>query len=155
MGSELSRFAVLNDPAYNEIEVLIEKVYDRFCFSHGWPELNGLYNLKHGAAVNLVYVQANRFVIQVKDRYEEEINYPSHNPPMSLRLNRDVFSSGIVSLFTTCTNLPYRHDPNNFKFSFSKWLSDDEINKGFLVCCFDILTTMCYFTSVHFYDIHV
>jgi hypothetical protein len=92
MGSEFSRFAVLNDPAYNEIEVLIEKVYDRFCFSHVWPKLNGLYNMKHGAVVNLVYVQANRFVIQVKDRYEEEINYPSHNPPMSLRLNRDVFS---------------------------------------------------------------
>ena len=155
MGSNLSRFAVLNDPGYNEIEVFVEKIYSHFCFSHGWPELNGLYNLKHGVAVTLVNVQANRFVIQVKDRYGEEINYPKTNPPMSLRLNRDLFSSTLGSLFTTSTNLPYRHDPNNFKFCFSKWLSDDEIKKGFLVWCFHVLINMFDFIFVDYEHIHV
>jgi hypothetical protein len=97
---------VFNDPAYNEIEVLVEKKNDSVCFTHGWIELSGLYNLKHGGAVTLVNVEASRFVIQVKDRYGEEINYPRHVPPMSFKLNRDLFPVSAGSLLTSKSIIP-------------------------------------------------
>jgi hypothetical protein len=34
---------VLNDPRYNEVEVVIEKLNGSVCFTHGWSELNSLY----------------------------------------------------------------------------------------------------------------
>jgi len=135
MGSELGRFVVLNDPAYNEIEVLVEQKDGGVCFSGGWLQLKNLYDLQHGGMVTLVNVQASRFVIQVKDRYGEEIKYPHHVPPMSCKLDHDMFPLHVGSLFTTKPYLPYRHDPNNFNFSFSKWLSVDEADKGFMVWC--------------------
>jgi hypothetical protein len=134
IGCELSRFAVLNDPAYNEIEVLVEKIGDSVCFSQGWLELNGMYDLKYGGSVTLVNVQPSRFVIQVKDRYGEEINYPHHVPPMSLRLNHDLFPLTRGFVYNAKPINPYRHDRNNFLISFSKWLDVDEAANGYLVC---------------------
>jgi len=84
-GTELRRFATLNDPAYNRIEVIVEKKGDQLCFSHGWMELNKLYDLKYGAAVTLINVKPSRFVIQIKDRFGEEIEYPKYDQPMLLR----------------------------------------------------------------------
>jgi len=69
----VKRFVVLNDPALNQIEVLIVKNKNgRDCFTHGWLELNNVYQLKHGGSVTLVVVHPNRFVMQIKDRYGEE-----------------------------------------------------------------------------------
>ena len=135
MGSELGRFVVLNDPAYNEIEVLVEQKDGGVCFSGGWLQLKNLYDLQHGGMVTLVNVQASRFVIQVKDRYGEEIKYPHHVPPMSCKLDHDMFPSSVASLYIAKPILPYRHDLTNFNFSFSKWLSVVEADKGFMVWC--------------------
>ena len=135
VGSELGSFVVLNDPAYNEIEVLVEKKDGGVCFSAGWQQLKSLYDLQHGGMVTLVHVQASRFVIQVKDRYGEEIKYPHHVPQMSCKLDHDMFPLPPGSLFTTNPILLYSHDPNNFKYSFSKWLSVYEADKGFRVWC--------------------
>jgi len=136
LGHELSRFVVLNDSAYNEIEVLVEQIDGRVCFSQGWLELNAMYDLKHGGAVTLVNVQPSRFVIKVKDRYGEEISCPHHDPPMSFKFNRELFPITRGFLFTAKAVKPYRHDRNNFKFSFSKWLSEEEVNKGYMVWCY-------------------
>jgi len=63
VGPALRRIAVLNDPCYNEIEVVIEKLNGRFCFAHGWSELNSLYNLRYGGIVTLINVLPSRYVI--------------------------------------------------------------------------------------------
>lgn len=133
IGYDLSSFAVLNDPAYNEIEVLVDKIDGRVCFSQGWPELKALYDLKNGGAITLVNVQPSRFVIQVKDRYGEEVKYPHHEPPMSLKLNHDLFPLPRRLVLTAKRVNPYQHDRMNFLFSFSKWLGVDEIKHAYLV----------------------
>jgi hypothetical protein len=95
----LWRFAVLNDPVFNQVEVVIEQKNGRLCITHGWHKLNKLYDLKWGAVVTIISVQPSRFVVQVKNRYGEEIKYPVHTPPLFLKLNRVMFPEGTDSEF--------------------------------------------------------
>jgi len=130
----LRRFAVLNDPCYNEIEVVVEKLNGRFCFTHRWSELNSLYNLKYGGAITLINVMPSRFVIQVKDRYGEEIPYPTTTPPLCLKLNPDMFPEqmGSESLLNIC-HMPYSHEVGNFRWSYAKFLIKEDVVSGTLV----------------------
>jgi hypothetical protein len=85
--------------------VLIEKKKNgRYCFTHGWLELNNVYQLKHGGSVTLVVVHPNRFVMKIKDRYNEEINYPKHSPPLFLRLKHEMFPEQMSSEFVIKKN---------------------------------------------------
>jgi len=91
IGPELRRFPTLNDLAYNEVEVLIEKKNGQVYFPYGWQELSNIYDLKYGGEVTLINACPSRYVIKVKDRYGEEIKYPVEEPLLSLKLNRDLF----------------------------------------------------------------
>jgi len=124
----------LNDPCYNEIEVVVEKLNGRFCFTHRWSELISLYNLKYGGAITLINVMPSRFVIQVKDRYGEEIPYPTKTPPLCLKLNRDMFPEqmGSESLLNIC-HMPYSHEVGNFRWSYAKFLTKEDVVSGTLV----------------------
>jgi len=58
-------------------------------------ELNNIYGINHGVVVTLIKVYSCRFVIQVKDRYNEEINHLVHDPPFDIKLNRDVSGTNV------------------------------------------------------------
>lgn len=135
LGPELWRFAVLNDLVFNQVEVVIEQKNGRLCITHGWHELNKLYDLKWGAVVIIISVQPSRFVMHVRNRYGEEIKYPVHTPPLFLKLNRAIFPEGMGSEFVIKkAHIPYRHDIVNFKFRAAKFLSVDDVASGVLVC---------------------
>lgn len=99
LGRELRRFAVLNDHVFNQVEVVIEQKNGRLCITHGWHELNKLYDLKWGVVVTIISAQPSRFVMQVKNQYGEEIKYPDHTPLLFLKLNRAMFPEGMGSEF--------------------------------------------------------
>lgn len=86
----------------------MRKKSDYMCFSPGWPEFNTEYNLTHGASVTMVSIQPSRWVIQVKDRYGDEIKYPRNAPPLFLRLNRDIFPTQMGSELITTANYMLR-----------------------------------------------
>lgn len=140
LGADFRRFALLNDPAHNVIEVVIEKKNGKFCFTHGWGELGSLYDIQYGAEVTLVNVCPSRYVIQVKDRYGEEISYPKQVLSFSLKLNRELFPEGTGSeAVIDAPPILYRHEIGCFKWGFAKFLTKDDVFSGVLVRFFTIL----------------
>lgn len=81
---------------FNQVKVVIGQKNGRLCITHGWHELNKLYDLKWGAVVTIIAVQPSRFVMLVKNRYREEIKYPVHTPPLYLKLNLAMFPDWMV-----------------------------------------------------------
>ena len=136
-----------NDPAYNQFEVLIEKINGRLCFSAGWLELHNVYDLQDSGFVTLINIQPARSVIQVKDHYGEEIVYPKYSMLLFQRLNRLMFPEHMGLYFVMGSlPIPYAHDLRNFTYSSVKFLSEDDVQSDFLVVI--ILTIIIYIKQI-------
>lgn len=86
----------------------------------------------------MVNVQPTRFVIQVKDRYGEEIGYPKLSRPLFLNLNRAMFPAQMADeLVKTDFHLPYSHDVCNFKYGVVKYIDADDVKNGILTLSYD------------------
>lgn len=82
----------------------------------------------------MIAVPPQLFVIRVNDRHDNEIKYPMYVPPLTLRLERSIYSPDAALSFAGITlPIPYRHDSNNFKYSITKWLTLDDVTSDYLV----------------------
>lgn len=75
---------MLSDPVGNEFQVIVRKFDGKAYFTTGWREMGHYYSLYGGGIIRLVYVRSNLFFIKVKDRFGDEVQYPT--PPKIFRL---------------------------------------------------------------------
>jgi len=82
IGNELNRYVTLIDSALNQFEVVVDKYFDKLCFTHGLQEINKTYQLERGGWMSLIHVLPQLFVIRVHDRHDYEIKYPTYHPSL-------------------------------------------------------------------------
>lgn len=61
----------------NLFHVRIQKINGQAVFVQGWKEIGNYYGLKLGGWARLVYVRSDRFLINMRDRLDQEVIYPT------------------------------------------------------------------------------
>jgi len=76
------------DPKNNEVEVQVEIKENKVFFKNGWFGLKDFYNIKIGAWVTLIYEHPRLLRMTLKNRFDEEPEYPDCTPPIISNLDR-------------------------------------------------------------------
>lgn len=88
-GDQIGRYAaMLVNPNYNELEVLVQRNNGGIFLTKGWRALRDFYNVSLGAWVTVVLVGNGKFKIRIKDRFGKSIRYPTFIPTMKFVVNR-------------------------------------------------------------------
>lgn len=81
-------FGLQCDHNQNEIEVAIEKKNRKVYFADGWSYLKNFYDILAGAWVTVIF--ANRhLLIEVRNLFGDELEYPRLNPPLRMMLQTE------------------------------------------------------------------
>ena len=87
-GMHIEEFVMLCDPKNNEVEVQVEIKNNKVFFKNGWFGLKDFYNIDIGAWATLTYENPRLLRLSLKNRYDEEVDYPDCTPPIISRLDR-------------------------------------------------------------------
>jgi len=66
----------LGDPKNNEVEVQVEIKNNKVFFKNGWFGLKDFYNVDIGAWATLIYEHPRLLRMTLKNRFDEELEYP-------------------------------------------------------------------------------
>jgi hypothetical protein len=68
-----------------------EKI-DKIIFTNnGWYVVHDFYHIQFWVWVKLVYLCSNMFQININDRFNNEIVYPTQNPPMKFIIQKNLY----------------------------------------------------------------
>ncbi|GAU39684.1 hypothetical protein TSUD_320970 [Trifolium subterraneum] len=131
-GNLIDQYVVLRDPNLNEIEVRVVKRPDGLYFEEGWLELKKTYNIWFGGWVTITYVNPKLLAITLMTRWESEVKYPLHSPPLKLMLarvgnNHEMDSSSSTTFSSGCLY------PKWFLRSYFKELTNYDVHSGILI----------------------
>ncbi|GAU43354.1 hypothetical protein TSUD_283090 [Trifolium subterraneum] len=130
-GNLIDRCVVLRDPNLNEIEVRVVRRPDGLYFEEGWPSLRRIYNIWFGGWVAFTYVNPKLLAITVRTRWESEVKYPLHSPPLKCMLTRVGNNHGLDS--SSSGDFPSgRLFPKCFVRSYFKQLTCYDVQSGIL-----------------------
>lgn len=123
---------MLGDPVGNEFQQFVCKENGTPYFSSGWNEMGLHYCLHGGGIIRLVYVRKDRMFIKVKDRFGNEVAYPT--PPRIFKLGQPAIPNINADLgdryLRSLSRVPALYH------TLSKRLTELDINSGHLVCIF-------------------
>lgn len=122
---------MLCDPVGNMFEVVVQKKKNEAVFAEGWSSIGKFYGLHLGGWVKLVYVRSDRFLIQVRDKLDQQVCYPlpptvswiGESPKSIECVNED----GFVSHFANICQKP------DFFHILEKTLTPNDVVSGLLV----------------------
>jgi hypothetical protein len=121
---------------------MIQQKEHKLFFTRGWSQLRDFYDIHSGAWITLVYLPIHRFVIHIRDRFGKDITVPIYDPPYKSSLYPDGFQTNInvgFGKFPYFRNLTFLgHQEQNFKYSYVKHLTADDVSSSFLVFSDDI-----------------
>jgi len=80
---------MLCDHNQNENEVAIEKKNMKVYFVDGWSFLKNFYDILVGAWVTIIFANRHLFLIEVRNLFGDEFEYPRLNPPLRMMLQTE------------------------------------------------------------------
>lgn len=129
---QVSFLVMLCDPVGNEFQVIVRKFDGNAYFTTGWRDMGLFYCLHEGGVVRLVYVRNDKCFIKVKDRFGDEVDYPT--PPRIFRLGREpVPNSGFASFLGEQFLRQLARVPTIY-YTLYKTLTFNDVHSGKLVC---------------------
>jgi hypothetical protein len=70
----------------------VSKKIDKIIFTNnGWYAVHDFYHIQFWVWVKLVYLCSNMFQININDRFNNEIVYPTQNPPMKFIIQKNLY----------------------------------------------------------------
>lgn len=95
-GAYVEDYVMLRDPQNNEIEVHVEKQQNKIYLRDGWYGLKDFYRISLGAWVDITYESPRLFKMTVRNRFGEEIIYPTQASPIVAKLDRRIVNGGLM-----------------------------------------------------------
>jgi hypothetical protein len=80
-GPNVNQYVILNDVVHNQFEILIQEKDHELYFTRGWNELKNFYIMKFGGWIKIIYLQPNRFVMHITNKFGKGVTLPIYNPP--------------------------------------------------------------------------
>lgn len=124
---------MLCDPAGNMFQVAVQRKQNELYFVDGWIGVGKFYGILLGGWVRLIFVRSDRFIIQVRNRLDQEIHYPS--PPRVSWIGdvpKTIDSGTIDNVFSHLAMLSPKTD---FFHVLEKILTTNDVVSGYLVSC--------------------
>lgn len=137
-GLQVGPYAMLRDQNQNEIEVAIEKKSGKVYFADGWTFLKTFYGILAGGWVTFIFANRHLFLIEVRNLYGGELEYPRLDPPLRVLLESQAAKDYRKSFVRYGNNALFL--PTVFCHTMVKQLTSEDVSSGFLVSgeCFSI-----------------
>jgi len=130
-GLQVGPYVVLRDQNKNEIEVSIEKKNGKIYFADGWSFLKTFYGILAGCWVTVIFANRHFFLIEVRNLYGNELEYPRLDPPLQMMLETQGARDYRNSFIRYGSNALFL--PTVFCHTMVKQLTSDDVTSGVLV----------------------
>ena len=155
-GLQVGPYVMLRDHNQNEIEVAIEKRGGKVYFADGWAFLKTFYGILAGAWVTFIFANRHLFLVEVRNLYGGELEYPRLDPPLRMMLETQGAKDYRKSFVGYGSNVLFL--PTVFCHTMVKQLTSEDVTSGVLVSgdffpvtlllydtCLDLLLDVCFF----------
>jgi hypothetical protein len=122
---------MLCDQNQNEIEVAVEKKNGKVYFADGWPFLKTFYGILAGGWVTLIFANRHLFLIEVRNLFGEELEFPRLNPPIRMMLEAQSAKDYRKSFVRYGSNALFL--PTVYCHTMVKQLTSEDVTSGVLV----------------------
>lgn len=102
-GAYVEDYVMLFDPQNNEIEVHVEKKLNKIYLRDAWYGLKDFYRISLGGWVDITYESPRLFKMTVRNRFGQEIIYPTQASPIVAKLDRRIVNGGLVHFLGATT----------------------------------------------------
>lgn len=121
---------MLRDHNQNEIEVAIEKKNGKVYFADGWSFLKNFYGILAGGWVTVIFANRHLFLIEVRNLFGDELEYPRLNPPLRMMLETQSAKDYRKSFVRYGSNALFL--PTVFCHTMVKQLTSEDVSSGVL-----------------------
>lgn len=128
---EVSSKVLLYDPTGNIFQVAVEIRNEEAFFTHGWSAVGKFYGLILGGWARVVFTGSDIFLMQLRDRLDQQVQYPS--PVKFSRIDTPPMVIGDFQRHAVTNHCGQICRKPGIFFVIEKDLTKKDLTSGFLV----------------------